>query len=251
MNKILNISLIGFSGADQGRFEKIFQYSANRERSYRVGEPPEVLVVNGDNPDGMQEGARVARNAALPLVIVARSLPEGLDAHHIVPPLMTGRVLRVLDQVEAPAGQDEATILKESTQPDAEDYRYRALVVDDSLAMRESLKQELAALPVPVKVDFAQDGEQALARVAQANYDLVFLDIVMPGIDGYEVCKRMRAKPGFRKTPIVMLSGKNSPLDEVKGIIAGASTYLTKPIAHEAFQKVLHRVVRWLDCVDA
>ncbi|HGX93000.1 MAG TPA: response regulator, partial [Candidatus Tenderia sp.] len=119
----------------------------------------------------------------------------------------------------------------------------------DSAAMREALRLELSDLPVPLAIDFAEDGEQALAAVDQVEYQLIFLDIVMPGIDGYEVCKAIRKIPKYKKTPIVMLSGKTSPLDEVKGIIAGCNTYLTKPIAHAEFQEVIRRVVKWLDSV--
>ena len=256
MTETLHISLIGFNGEDQGRFARVFQYSSQRERQYRLGEPPDIVVANGSDTVAMEEGECRARDIAAPLVVVSRNLPGGQSAYHIAPPLMTSRVLRVLDQirinVDPRVGSGPSPqVPSVDVGPGIEDCRYRALVVDDSLAMRESLKQELSLLPMAVGIDFAHDGEQALALAAQRSYDLVFLDIVMPGIDGYEVCKRMRTYAGFRKTPIVMLSGKNSPLDEVKGIIAGASTYLTKPMAHEEFQKVLRRVVKWLDFVEA
>ena len=250
MNKILNISLIGFDEADRGRFEKTFQYSTRRARGYRIGGSPHMVVVNGDSATAMEEGTRRANDAALPLVIVSRNAPAGSGMHFIAPPLMTSRVLKVLDQVDVTETNQADTATAPHVNPGEAAFRYRALVVDDSLAMRESLKEELATLPVPLKIDFAPDGEQALALAQRFKYDLVFLDIVLPGVDGYEVCKRMRDIAGFRKTPIVMLSGKSSPLDEVKGIIAGASTYLTKPVVHEQFQQVLRRVVKWLDALD-
>ena len=68
----------------------------------------------------------------------------------------------------------------------------------------------------------------------------------MPGIDGFETCTRMREQPALKKTPIIMLSSKNSPLDEVKGIMSGCSTYLTKPINPDEFQKVINRVSNWV-----
>jgi len=87
----------------------------------------------------------------------------------------------------------------------------------------------------------------ALEMIEKEDYDLIFLDIMMPGIDGYETCGRIRSNPKFKKTPIIMLSGKTAPLDEVKGVIAGATTYLTKPIVHSEFQQVLGRITRWLN----
>ncbi|HFE48147.1 MAG TPA: response regulator [Chromatiaceae bacterium] len=125
--------------------------------------------------------------------------------------------------------------------------RYRALVVDDSLAIRKQLELELR--DADIAADFAEDGETALEKAAGNHYDLIFLDIMMPGIDGYEVCRQLRAIPEWKKTPITMLSGKTSPLDEVQGVLAGCSTYLTKPIKHEDFQKLLARVTQWIDAV--
>jgi CheY-like chemotaxis protein len=74
----------------------------------------------------------------------------------------------------------------------------------------------------------------------------VFLDIVMPGIDGYEVCKQLRKMPNYKRTPVIMLSGKTGPLDEVEGILAGASTYMLKPVKHKDFQQTLERISKWL-----
>lgn len=123
---------------------------------------------------------------------------------------------------------------------------YKVLVVDDSVPMQQALAKALHALEYPVEISFADDGEAALARAAGNAFDFIFLDIMMPGIDGFETCTRMRAIPELKKTPIIMLSSKSSPLDEVKGIMAGSSTYLTKPIQHEEFSKVIKRVTRWV-----
>jgi twitching motility two-component system response regulator PilG len=98
-----------------------------------------------------------------------------------------------------------------------------------------------------VSVHFAATGEEALEKVAAHSYDFIFLDVVMPGIDGFETCAEMRKHPGLKKTPIIMLTSKTSPMDEVKGIMSGCSTYLTKPIEHEEFQKVISRVSNWVD----
>ena len=87
----------------------------------------------------------------------------------------------------------------------------------------------------------------ALEKIKEQQFDLVFLDIIMPGIDGYETCKAMRATAEYKKTPIIMLSGKTSPLDEVQGVIAGATTYLTKPVKSDKLQETLQRVSKWIN----
>ncbi|MCB1875128.1 MAG: response regulator [Chromatiales bacterium] len=124
------------------------------------------------------------------------------------------------------------------------DFEFTALVVDDSAAIRKQLELELR--DAEIGVEFAESGEMALEMTAGKYYDLIFLDIVMPGIDGYEVCQRLRKRKEMKRTPIIMLSGKTSPLDEVQGIIAGASTYVTKPIQRDQFQQTLKRICKWL-----
>ena len=124
---------------------------------------------------------------------------------------------------------------------------YRCLVVDDSIAIQKSLELNLVTLPQISQIDFADSGEIALQKTEAVQYDLIFLDVMMPGIDGYETCTRLRKKPEYKKTPIIMVSGKTSPLDEVKGVMAGCTTYLTKPVQQEAFQKLSVRVLTWLE----
>jgi two-component system, cell cycle response regulator len=124
---------------------------------------------------------------------------------------------------------------------------YRCLVVDDSVAIQKSLEINLATLPQISIIDFADSGESALEKAQSQQYDLIFLDVMMPGIDGYETCTRLRKMAEYKKTPIIMVSGKTSPLDEVKGVMAGCTTYLTKPVQQEAFQKLSIRVLAWLE----
>lgn len=82
--------------------------------------------------------------------------------------------------------------------------------------------------------------------VAAKTYDFIFLDVMMPGIDGYETCGQIRKIAAMKKTPIIMLSAKTSPLDEVKGVMAGCTNYVTKPIKSAEFQNMLGRIMDWL-----
>lgn len=122
---------------------------------------------------------------------------------------------------------------------------HHALVIDDSASIRKQLELELR--DAGISSDFAESGEDALEKIKEGQFDLIFLDIIMPGIDGYETCKQMRAIAEYKKTPIIMLSGKTSPLDEVQGVIAGATTYLTKPVKSDKLQETLNRVTKWID----
>jgi DNA-binding response OmpR family regulator len=73
------------------------------------------------------------------------------------------------------------------------------------------------------------------------------MDAMMPGIDGYEACTRLRENLGYKNTPIIMVSGLTSPLEEIKGIIAGSTTYITKPVQQEPFKELVTRVLVWLE----
>ncbi|HPY40098.1 MAG TPA: response regulator [Thiolinea sp.] len=160
----------------------------------------------------------------------------------VAPPVQTAAT-SVAEPVVAPV--QTATPATESPEEQGGEYHHRALVVDDSAAIRKQLELELRQ--AGIASDFAETGEEALEKVASSTYDLVFLDIIMPGIDGYETCRQMRTRKEMKKTPIIMLSAKTSPLDEVQGVIAGASTYLTKPVKSDQLQKTLKRVAMWLD----
>lgn len=124
---------------------------------------------------------------------------------------------------------------------------YSVLLVDDYHPFQEMMVSLLSTLPEIETIDVADDGESALKKASEKVYDLIFLDVMMPGIDGYDTCCRLRDKPAYKKTPIVMISGKDSPFDEVKGIISGCTTYVTKPIKTEPFYKLVNRMINWLD----
>lgn len=116
---------------------------------------------------------------------------------------------------------------------------FRALVVDDSPTVRIKIESEL--LPMGVASDCAETGEQALQMLAKNEYDIVFLDIVLPGADGYEVCRKIKHNRDTKRLPVVMLTSKSSPFDRIRGSLAGCSTYLTKPVDHASFHAVVEK----------
>ncbi|MHB8243531.1 MAG: response regulator transcription factor [Solirubrobacteraceae bacterium] len=101
----------------------------------------------------------------------------------------------------------------------------RILVVDDDRAVREALRRALAL--ADYEVQLTEDGEQALERIAQAVPDAVVLDVGLPGMDGLEVCARVR-RMGSR-VPILMLTARDQVADRIDGLDAGADDYMIKP----------------------
>ena len=77
------------------------------------------------------------------------------------------------------------------------------------------------------------DGEAAVAKAVSEHPELVLLDVMMPGMDGYEACRRMRAEPSLKSLRIILVSAKAMPSERLKGFEAGADDYVTKPFDHD------------------
>ncbi len=104
----------------------------------------------------------------------------------------------------------------------------RILVVDDIPANVKLLQARLSAEYYEVVT--AMNGPEALAVCEQGGIDLILLDIMMPGMDGFEVCERLKADPATRHIPVVMVTALDQPSDRVRGLTAGADDFLTKPV---------------------
>ena len=113
----------------------------------------------------------------------------------------------------------------------------RVLIVDDSLPVRVQLEGFLRGQVA--HMDVAENGEQALEFLEGNAYDLVLLDAIMPGIDGYEVCRRIKSGERAGTTRVVMLTGKGAPADRAKGRMAGCDTYLIKPVKQMVLEQVM------------
>jgi two-component system, OmpR family, response regulator MprA len=116
----------------------------------------------------------------------------------------------------------------------------RILVVDDERAVRESLERALRL--EGYEVALAEDGAQALGTLADQAPDAMVLDLMMPGVDGFEVCRRMRSSGD--RTPVLVLTARDSVTDRVSGLDAGADDYLVKPFALDELLARLRALLR-------
>ncbi|MGK7934100.1 MAG: response regulator transcription factor [Microcystaceae cyanobacterium] len=103
----------------------------------------------------------------------------------------------------------------------------KVLVVEDSMAQREMISDLLENSGLNVVV--VSDGVEAMEEIQQASPDLIVLDIVMPRMNGYEVCRRLKADPKTRDVPVVMCSAKGEEFDRYWGMKQGADAYIAKP----------------------
>lgn len=107
----------------------------------------------------------------------------------------------------------------------------KVLIVDDSGTIRKTAEAILAKEGYTVaSVD---DGFKALSKVMSFEPDIIFLDIMMPRLDGYQVCSVIKSNPKFEKTPVLMLSSKDSIFDKARGRIAGSEYFMTKPFSRD------------------
>jgi len=118
----------------------------------------------------------------------------------------------------------------------------RILVVDDRPEARRLLALRLRA--EGYRVEEAEGGEQALALAAADPPDLVLLDVLMPGIDGFEVCRRLRALPALQALPVVMLTSLEASDDRVRGLEAGADDFINKPFNPEELRARVRSLLR-------
>ena len=121
----------------------------------------------------------------------------------------------------------------------------KILIVDDESHIRSLIEQSLEELE-DNGVDFftAENGEQALEIIKAENPQLVFLDVMMPKMNGMEVCRRVKKELHMEDVYIVLLTAKGQELDRIKGQEVGADVYITKPFSPEAILKKAREVLR-------
>ena len=264
----IKLCFVGLPLTDQATFERVISFCKARGQSFETTlNPSESDVLITDDEENNLKTAQQLQGKSL-LLVVSNDKDCTQGDVQLQRPLLVTRVMRTMETLPSklltPQTKENITppvpAISQTTEPTPEPETetpsdeaesltttdsYLALVIDDSAAIRKQLEIELRT--AGLRCEFAESGEEALEKIKETTYDLLFLDIMMPGIDGYETCGKIRRDPRYKKTPVVMLSGKTAPLDEVKGVIAGASTYLTKPVKQDQFQRVTGRITRWLD----
>ena len=107
----------------------------------------------------------------------------------------------------------------------------RVMVIDDSKTIRRTAETLLRREGADVTT--ATDGFEALAKIADQRPQIIFVDIMMPRLDGYQTCALIKGNQLFKSTPVIMLSSKDGLFDKARGRIVGSEQYLTKPFTRE------------------
>jgi twitching motility two-component system response regulator PilG len=120
-----------------------------------------------------------------------------------------------------------------------EEHNFRVLAVDDSPLMRTFLQNKLQ--PYGIQPEFAASGEEALFKISKQHFDLIFLDVMLPGMDGYDVCKMIKKNKDNALMKVVMLTSKDKTFDKIRGTMAGCDGYLTKPVDELKLRAIIER----------
>jgi twitching motility two-component system response regulator PilG len=120
--------------------------------------------------------------------------------------------------------------------------RVKVLVIDDSNTIRRSA--EMFLRQAGYEVILAEDGFDALAKISDYEPQVIFVDIMMPRLDGYQTCALIKQNPMLRGTPVIMLSSKDGVFDRARGRLAGSDRYLTKPFTKEALLEAVKQHAR-------
>lgn len=254
------IYLMGISDKDAQVIQRALSVTGGSMRKYRICDNSEyeenkIFIVSSDSNDHIRNWSSLYLNddktPSVPTIFAGKRMVKCDGITNISLPIRATQLLNSLDtitinemgfipELTIGAVEDESglshSVIEQIIGLKIPENNFNALVVDDSLPVRKQMEMELKMLGA--KVFLAESGEQAIEISGMYDFDIIFLDVVMPGIDGYKVCKILKKDIKSKKIPIVMLTGKSSPFDKVKGTLSGCDTYLTKPLEHKEFQNI-------------
>jgi|GEM_PF-397646 len=251
--KVLILSL-----RDQRLIQTVIQHRTSQVCVFQLlplNEPgqPDILIVDSNDP-GMRKLAATLfasnrRMHVIYLMLNGAQVALGRHEHellyvHIVShlmPLLERIGKRILNKIKrAAAARQAGNVVK--LVPAQPTGRFSALVVDDSPTVRTQLMQTLQRMGL--RCDSSIDGESALDQLEAHRYDIVFVDVVMPDMDGYKLTREIKRRPQCRNTPVVILTSRSSPFDRARGALAGCDSYLTKPVQLKAFYETTLKNLR-------
>jgi twitching motility two-component system response regulator PilG len=269
LNEQYLVDVIGFNPVERSMLASIFALAARRDPGFVQYDPAttvsgsaDIYLVDAENPEALNEFRTLSKRANLPAVMVG-SGGDSMGFPMLPRPLQWARLLQALEETVTAGSGDKAreepatlgrtlsgtspgrTSPGGANPPPLADAAAKkralgdtVLVVDDNASVRMFMKAKLA--PFNFEVDFAETGEEAVGLTGTREYTCVFLDVVLPGIDGYQVCKLIKAnKHAIKKTAVVMLTSRSSPFDKLRGSLAGCDEYLTKPLDEDRLLEVI------------
>lgn len=242
MHDDIKLSYIGLTENEVRVLKSIFTLAPQLSDKFSLTPPDQldevdIFLVDADHPQAVEKWNLIKSLNSLATALMVSAQTESAGSEVVLQrPIRVQRLIAALDD-----------ILKEQTQtnnPDlASESDVCALIVDDSYPVRKYMEHKLSELiKEPLKLSFAESGEEAISKVNSQQYDIIFLDVMMEGVDGYKVCKAIKAR---KKTYIVMLTSKKSPFDRVRGTMSGCDAYVTKPPSDECLVREMQKCIQF------
>jgi len=242
MHDVIQLGYIGLLEHEVNVLKSIFKLAPKLRKSYLLIEPDQVqsadvILVSADNPEAVNHWNIIKHENNLATSIMLSTHGESPDGDAVLQrPIRIQRLISALED-----------IVNERTLPSVKDSEssdlISMLIVDDSFPVRKYMEHKLPELiSMPIQLSFASSGEEAIEKINQSPPEIIFLDVVMDGVDGYKTCKMIKARHSIY---VVMLTSKKSPFDKVRGTMSGCDAYITKPPSDkqlsEEIQKFLKR----------
>lgn len=254
------VGALGLQDHEISLIQSIFRVSHSRNHIpykliYENFSKAHIIIASIDNMEAIETWHKlVFQNSALIQLSVTPKELGAYPGYSFSRPFSPTKLLDRLDQIVEKElsslfgtkifnGEDTAKHRAFVAAEKQSTTQFRALVVDDSKTVQAVLKRELNTSNI--LTDIAGTGELGLEMIANNHYDIIFLDVVLPGLDGYQVCKTIRRNQNKKDIPVIMMSGNTSPFDKVRGKMSGCNTYLTKPVDYAKFYNALdHYVIK-------
>ncbi len=244
MKNYIQMSFLGLDTSEARALENMFSLLPQLSEKYRFNgsgqiKNADIIIVNADDQRVLNTWNIISRlnQLATPLMMSSSGRVKD-NAMTLTRPI---QARQLIDQLENIA-RDNTSFTTPGDEAKTES-ELQVLVVDDSYAVRKFLEIKLPSLvEMPMHLSFASSGEMAMVMVAKTKFDIIFLDVVMGGVDGYKVCKSIKSK---HSTYVVMLTGKKSPYNKVRGTMSGCNSYVTKPPSDEQLRDELEKCTRF------
>lgn len=255
MDKEYALGVFGLSGAQRMVLASLCRLSRNREVTYRLQAEYESrsgdIVIVGDDHEHARPRWEHAPSGTPVVHVSAQPMADLPEKHYrISPTQLSGGLLHLLNRISANEfGRSRngrtfngGDCSREFRREDIEATVAKALIIDDSLSCQTQIRLCLENYHITVSV--AANGSEGIEKLRERPVDIVFLDVMLPDMDGYQVCKLIKKNPETRKIPVVMLTGKGSPINRLQGSFAGCDRYLVKPVAEGDVFNVSRHLLR-------
>lgn len=240
------VGVVGFSRLERALIDNVLKLSQVRNHQianhngaayqsvdFNNTQPVDVLLIDADS----KEQCYKEYDTNTSIILVSKDLREPASPNEVFLPRqrLGGLLLKTLDRTY------KKQIYRKTLLGSQQNKRVKScLVVDDSQLARTQM--QLLLLTHSLEVYHAEDAETALELIKKRTFDVAFLDIMLPGMDGYELCKYIKSNPDTSDMTVVMLTSKKSPFSKIRGKAAGCDKYITKPASIDQINQVLRQI---------